>query len=361
MQSTPPRGNRVIYRQGSRTQTHVSSNICDGSSCVTQQHDMMVEVSQPPNYNTQLSSPQDASMDSVNSLSSLSSEYCQLILPYVLLRMVCDKLDSDHPLGHDWKMLASHFYLDDCIDRLERGVKCNKSPTWELIKVLQCKLLLKSYRDLIEVLEKIERSDVAMMIEQEIVKYDMQQYEKPCLPSYTPRALEGNQNLALEYPEEKTSPAITHANDADQRVATGLPQIPSPPLATTPGQSPDTPGSDRARVPEDLPTTPLTSQGGKQHPRHLKGESEINEHDQSHVKHSLGPNNVHPEEDNNARNDKLQEDGVTVDRSHQNNVNRNNIGRLGMDSNKNEVQTHSEVNQYNNLSPRLDNDPVKAT
>ncbi|XP_072031195.1 uncharacterized protein [Amphiura filiformis] len=361
---TPPPQTNFLYRQGSRTQMSVSNYGSEGSCSYqsTRQREMLVVSNATP---LRTSPPFDTSMESTNSMSLPSSDYYdqmtfQPILPYELERMVCDKLDMDHPLSHDWRMLAARYKLDGHIDRFAKS----NSPTREVLKVLQCNLQLTSYQQLIVSLKQISRPDVAKLIEENIRRFYTQPDDNPQLLSNTARPLQGKQYQALEYTEQQQSLAQanlpSNANQPVLRGRAGRPQTTSPPAASTPSLSPDS-GTDT--VPEEIATTPESSQSGERYSRYPRGKCEVTKQNESHITCSLGPSNVHPAEYDDDIEDDLQVDGVVGDNSSQTNAFRNNSGIRGlqMDNNRNEIETSAEVAPVENLAERLDSASINAT
>ncbi|XP_033122635.1 uncharacterized protein LOC117121506 isoform X2 [Anneissia japonica] len=86
-------------------------------------------------------------------------------LPHKLRMELCCKLDTDHPLGDDWRRLASNLNLDNIIGKLDAR---SKSPTLDLLNVWESRnetldMLVKRFND-------IDRSDAANLVKDYIDK-----------------------------------------------------------------------------------------------------------------------------------------------------------------------------------------------
>ena len=370
LQSLPPDSPQLssgyLYQRKDSTQMAVSNYASGGASSYqsTHRHEMLVGM---PNSVPILHS---RSLDSISSMSSsdyqgsnyyrdYGGQMCQPILPYELRRLVCDMLDDKDPLGNDWRRLAAEFGLDACIRRFDNPRY--ESATSEILKVAQCQLKLESPQQLMTILRGMDRPDVANVIDEKLYTQpvDNQQGATEALPS--------GQRPALGYSAYQSPPPASMQGNKNQPFLgerQGCHEITSPPVASIPmRQSPDTPGSGTASVPES-PMTPLTSRSRENQGKHHRGRNERHNKDESHISSSIGPSNVQPAEDDDTVPELQVDSGLsnsTTKGNQTSNANYRRAKKVEMVNNTNEATTTPGVSSVENLAGRLQAASLNAT
>ena len=374
LQSLPPDSPQLssgyLYRRQDSTQMAISSHASGGASSYqsTHRHESWTLP------NNMLPMPHNRSFESFGSMSLPSSEYqapgnsagfsdqmmFKPVLPYDLERAVCNKLDGKMPLGNDWRRLAAAFKLDGHIDRFDRS----DSPTRQILCEAQCRLLLESPQQLIYILKKIDRPDVARVISENYGRFYTQPVDSQ---QDVAEALPCGQRPALDYSAHQSPPSGSiqgNMNQPFQGERQGRPEVTSPLVGNIPmRQSPDTPGSGTATVPES-PLTPLTSRSRENQGRQHRGRNETQYKDQSRTSSSIGPTNVQPADEDDTIPELQVDSGVsnsTTEGNQTSNANYRRAQEVEMDNNSNKADITPGISSVENLAERLQVASLSAT